>query len=197
MTIWGVLAGGQGRRYGGPKVVAMYHGRTFLDEVLERVASCREDGDRIVVSVAHGDPQGVAALFASSDHASAIEVCVDTIAGAGPAHAVGRLAGYAAKSGDSLVTVAVDQLRVTTNDLMALRDATKAKSDAISVACGSHGRHWVFAAIPPDLAGKVSRDAESVNSLQSLYLLNEIHDVPVSSHSLVDVNTPELLPPNS
>jgi hypothetical protein len=66
--------------------------------------------------------------------------------------------------------------------------------DAVSVAHGPNGRHWVFVGIPRGLLTKVARDSDSVNSLQGLFLLNEIHDVTVSRDSLVDVNTPDLLP---
>jgi len=46
------------------------------------------------------------------------------------------------------------------------------------------------------MAAKISRDAESVNSLQGLYILNAINDVAVNPDSLVDVNTRDLLPPS-
>ena len=146
------------------------------------------------MSIALGDPEGVVSLISSLGPAFPIDVIADATKDPGPAHAVGRLSKSVARSDNCLVTVAVDQLRVRVDDLEALRDCAKSHPNSISVASGPNGRHWVFASIPYGLAAKISRDAESVNSLQSLYLLNEIHDVAVMPESLIDVNTRSLLP---
>ena len=196
MTVWGILAGGRGRRFGEPKVTAKFLDQTFLDLILERVSSCARPGDRVVISVAHGDPEDVESLVAVRKDEIPIELIRDLAQDPGPAHAVGTLAHLAATTGDCLVTVAVDQIRVVPEDLDALRDAAEFHPHSVSVACGADGRHWVFAAVPSGMAAKISRDAESVNSLQGLYILNAINDVAVNPDSLVDVNTRDLLPPS-
>ena len=194
MTVWGILAGGRGTRFGEPKVSAKFVEDTFLELILQRVSACARAGDNVVVSVALGDPEGVASFVANRSGETPVEIITDTAQDPGPAHAVGNLAAHAARAGVCLVTVAVDQIRVLPRDFEALRDATESHPDSVSVAFGPNGRHWVFAAVPSGMVAKIARDAESVNSLQGLYILNAINDVAVDPDSLVDVNTRDLLP---
>lgn len=189
MTIWAVLAGGQGSRYGQPKATATFGSSTFLDHCLSVVEGAKESSDIIVVSVAHDWAPDVPARCI---------VVADALANPGPAHSIARLADMAAQRNEDLVFMAVDMLGVTSGTLRTLRDRAAATADsgkpAIAVAAANGRSHWVLGAIPAELADSIVANASSVAAVQVLLQLCPIEQVEVPTAELLDVNSPELRP---
>ena len=119
----------------------------------------------------------------------------------GPAHSIGRLAGYAHSIDRDLVVVAVDMLNVSPVTLERMRDRLREQrhsDDARVLIASSGGRdHWVFVGIPRALAQTVSNNAASVSAIQVLLRLCPIERFTVPPEELLDVNTPDLLPPDA
>ena len=205
MTNWLVLAGGRGTRFGQPKIFAEFGPGTFLSHCLAVIADCSEPGDRVIVSVADDSDAGTIDRVADSaadapfENGVTLSVVGDRLAEAGPAHAIGVAADATLKEGGDIVIMAVDMLGVRAKHLATLRahvrgSAAKAQPSVVVARRGDRP-HWTLAAIPECLAPKVVRDAESVSSLQSLYLLNPVLYVDIEANALLDVNTPSLVPP--
>ena len=205
MTNWLVLAGGRGTRFGQPKIFAEFGPGTFLSHCLAVIAGCSEPGDRVIVSVADDSDAGTIDRVADSaadapfENGVTLSVVGDRLAEAGPAHAIGVAADATLKDGGDIVIMAVDMLGVRAKHLAALRAHVRASAanaqPSVVVARRGDRPHWTLAAIPECLAPKVVRDAESVSSLQSLYLLNPVLYVDIEANALLDVNTPSLVPP--
>lgn len=192
MTVWAVLAGGEGRRYGQPKALAQYGHATFLDHCLQVIDGAKEPGDTVAVSVARDWTPEV------PPHCL---VVADSVPAPGPAHSIGRLASRAADRNEDLVFMAVDMLGVTPATLRLLRDHARGSDRKgrphVAVAC-AHGRlHWVLGAIPASLTSSVADNAESVTAVQVLLQLCPIEAVEVPAADLLDVNTPDLRPISS
>lgn len=189
MTIWAVLAGGQGSRYGQPKATASFRSSTFLEHCLSVLAEAGEPSDTFAVSVAHDWVPDVP---------SGCVVVADTISNPGPAHSIARLAEFADNRNEDLVFMAVDMLGVSAAALRLLRDraAASARSGkaAVAVAAANGRPHWVLGAIPAELASSVVANAFSVTAVQVLLQLCPIEQVEVPAAELLDVNTPELRP---
>ena len=189
MTIWAVLAGGQGSRYGQPKATASFRSSTFLDHCLSVVGEAADESDTIAVSVAHDWVPDVPA---------GCIVVADALANPGPAHSIARLAEVAAQRHENVVFMADDMLGVTSGTLRALRDrvaATGAGGRPAVVVAAANGRsHWVLGAIPAELAGSIVANESSVAAVQVLLQLCPIEQVDVPADELLDVNTPELRP---
>ena len=205
VTNWLVLAGGRGTRFGQPKIFAEFGPGTFLSHCLAVIAGCSEPGDRVIVSVADDSDAGTIDRVADSaadapfENGVTLSVVGDRLAEAGPAHAIGVAADATLKDGGDIVIMAVDMLGVRAKHLAALRAHVRASAanaqPSVVVARRGDRPHWTLAAIPECLAPKVVRDAESVSSLQSLYLLNPVLYVDIEANALLDVNTPSLVPP--
>jgi len=188
MTVWAVLAGGRGTRYGQPKATAPFGDTTFLGHCLALLEDVLESGDTVAVSVANDWRPDVPAHC---------EVVPDTVADPGPAHSIGCLARFAAAHDEDLVFIAVDMLGVTARSLRAVRDCARrsAVSGRPSVAVAAADRlHWVFAAVPAPLVPAVAANAESVTAVQVLLQLCPVEAVEVPHNELIDVNTPDLRP---
>lgn len=188
-TVWGILAGGRGTRYGEPKATARYGDGTFLDHCLAVVRRCRSERDRIAISVASDWSPALA------DDCTAV---VDAEIDPGPAHSIGRLAEYATSVGGDLVVVAVDLLKVSPQTLSRLGDrlCEQRLSDEprVSVAWSGEREHWVLVGIPSALTATVATNARSVSAIQVLLRLCPIERFAVSADELLDVNTPDRLP---
>lgn len=191
MTIWAVLAGGKGLRYGGPKINATHAGETFLDRVLGAIDGVRSEGDFVVVSL--GDDTVVASAYGSQK--AQVHFVRDAVSDAGPAHSMGRLAAFAIENGsDDLVVTAVDMLGVTSDTLTCMRNEMRLDAGAAVVARHDASPHWVLNAVPRELLSRLADNAASVNSLQSLFNLMPLRFVDFPAQVVLDVNTPELLP---
>ncbi|NBP53318.1 MAG: hypothetical protein EBU67_03315 [Actinobacteria bacterium] len=191
MTVWGVLAGGRGRRYGEPKASARFGNQTFLQHSLDVVRRSKMVDDVIAVSVARHQT-----LTLPDDCVAIIDSDIDP----GPAHSIGRLAGYANSCERDLVVVAVDMLNLTPTTLSRMRDRLRDQrltgEFRVSVASSGTRDHWVFVGIPHALTQTVADNAGSVSAIQVLLQLCPIERFPVSAEELLDVNTPDLLPPD-
>ncbi len=183
MTVWGVLAGGRGRRYGEPKAVARFGNQTFLQHCLDVVRRSKMVDDLIAVSVACHQT-----LPLPDDCVAIIDSEIDP----GPAHSIGRLAGYANSCGRDLVVVAVDMLNLTPTTLSRMRDRLRDQrltgEFRVSVASSGTRDHA--------LTQTVADNAGSVSAIQVLLQLCPIERFSVSAEELLDVNTPDLLPPD-
>lgn len=188
MTVWAVLAGGRGTRYGQPKATARFGDTTFLGHCIGLLAGVCEGGDTIAVSVAKDWHPEVPAHCV---------IVADTVVDPGPAHSIGCLARFAAAGGEDLVFIAVDMLGITASSLRALRDRVRESvvvgKPSIAVAAADR-LHWVFAAVPASLASTVAANAESVTAVQVLLQLCPVEAVEVPHAELIDVNTPDLRP---
>lgn len=188
-TVWGILAGGRGTRYGEPKATARYGDGTFLDHCLGVVRRCKSARDPIAVSVA-SDWSPVL-----SDDCIAV---VDAEFDPGPAHSIGRLAEYARSIDADLVVLAVDLLKVTPHTLARLGDrlCEQRLSDEprVLVSWSGEREHWVLVGIPSALTAAVATNAQSVSAIQVLLRLCPIEHFAVSADELLDVNTPDRLP---
>lgn len=189
MTIWAVLAGGQGSRYGQPKATAAFRSSTFLAHCLSIIEEAREPSDTIAVSVARDWAPDVPARCI---------VVADALANPGPAHSIARLAEVAAQRSEDLVFMAVDMLGVTSGTLRSLRDRAAATADrgqpAVAVAAANGRSHWVLGAVPAELTDSIVANASSVTAVQVLLQLCPVDPVEVPVAELLDVNSPELLP---
>jgi len=189
VTLWGVIAGGRGLRFGQPKVSAVHGGRTFLEAMLSVIDTARGPHDRVAIGVA----------VDSDDPAIGGRVVVrDLVSAPGPAHSIARLAACAAQTGDDLVFMPVDMLALTAPTLSRLKarleENRRELRDAIVVArCGDRV-HWVLGAVPSVLLGRVVAGADSVSAVQSLLRLCPLDYLEVTEDELLDVNTPESLP---
>lgn len=203
MTVWAVLAGGRGTRYGQPKMTATFGRETFLSHCLQIVSQCVAPGDTVLVSVAHDPAARETAVRISGTagiaYPSGVEQgCVsDAIPNAGPAHAVGRIAAEAAQRETTAVIMAVDMLAVEPMHLVALRNRAAAVPDSVVVARHASDWHWTLAAFSHAVAAKIAMDATSVDSLQNLFKLNPLDSFPLTGDVLLDVNSPDLLPPST
>lgn len=189
MTVWAVLAGGKGSRYGEPKATASLGDTTFLGHCLSVVEEASEQGDTIAVSVA---------VDWQPDIPSHCAVVADTLGAPGPAHSIARLAQFAMDRNEDLVFMAVDMLGVTPLTLRLLRERAAASvgagRPAVAVARGGAGLHWVLGAVPAPLAPSIVSNADSVSAVQVLLRLCPVDAVDVRPEELLDVNTPELRP---
>ena len=194
MTAWGILAGGQGTRFGGPKVDALFNGRTFLQHRLDQMSSVARSDDVILVSLPHDCPPSTLSRIPETFHAVPIVRVLDTVPNLGPVHGVANMAAVSDLMGHDLIVTAVDQLGLRSHDLTSILDACRHNPQSVSVAQRGRRRHWVFVGIPKNLLGKIANDARSVSSLHSLYLVNEVIDAEVSADAVLDVNSIDLLP---
>ncbi|MBM3730191.1 MAG: hypothetical protein FJW44_05150 [Actinobacteria bacterium] len=189
MTIWAVLAGGRGTRYGQPKASASFGETTFVGHCLSIIEQARRPADSVAVSVAH-DWRPVVPPHCL--------VVADKFSTPGPAHSIARLAALAVDRDEDLVFMAVDMLGVTPATLRCLRDrmeaSVRAGRAAVAVAGAEDRLHWVLGAIPALLAPAVVTNADSVSAVQVLLQLCPIEPVEVPGSELLDVNTPDLRP---
>jgi molybdopterin-guanine dinucleotide biosynthesis protein A len=194
MTAWGILAGGQGTRFGGPKVDAIFNGRTFLEHSLDRISLVAGSEDVILVSLPRDCPSSTLSRIPETFRALPIVRIFDTVPNLGPVHGVANMAAVSDLMGHELIVTAVDQLGLGQPDLLSILDACRRHPESVSVAQRGGRRHWVFVGIPKKLLSKIVGDAHSVSSLQSLYLVNEVVEVEVSADAVLDVNSISLLP---
>lgn len=189
MTIWAVLAGGKGERYGEPKAIASFGHTTFLGHCLSVIDEVRRPGDTIAISVARDWRPDVPADCV---------VVADALDSPGPAHSIARLARLAVDGDENLVFMAVDMLGVTSATLRLLRDhaaaSVRAGNASVVVAAGNGRLHWVLGAVPAVLAPSIVANADSVSAVQVLLQLCPIEAVNLPVEELLDVNTPEMRP---
>lgn len=197
MTAWGILAGGQGTRFGGPKVDAIFNGRTFLEHCLDQISLVARNDDVILVSLPHDCPPSTLSRIPASTRSQPVIRVLDTTPRLGPVHGVANMAALSDAMGHDLIITAVDQLGLGPSDLTSILDGCRRNPESVSVAQRGGRRHWVFVGIPKNLLEKIVNDAGSVSSLQSLYLVNEVIDIDVSADAVLDVNSVDLLPATS
>lgn len=192
MTVWGVLAGGLGRRYGAPKVSARFEDGTFLSRCLITIDGARATEDPVVVSLALGADDSLA------EGRMAVH---DLTANPGPAHSIARLAEFAARADDDLVFMAVDMLNVRSTTLAALAQRLSAnrrndgRAGARAVVARGEGRaHWVLGGVPRELHEVIIDGGASVEAVQSILRLCPLEYLDVPAAELLDVNTRDLLP---
>lgn len=189
MTLWGIVAGGRGVRFGQPKVSALHGGRTFLELTLTVIDSARSPNDRVAIGAACDSPDA---------HVDGRIVVRDLVSTPGPAHSIARLAECAAQTKDDLIFMPVDMLALTPLTLSRLRvrldDNRRLSHEAIVVARSGIRIHWVLGAVPRALLDRVVSGAESVSAVQSLLRLCPLDYLDVPEIELLDVNTPDLLP---
>ena len=189
MTVWAVLAGGRGIRYGQPKASAPHDGGSFLEHCLRVIGEVRGERDETAVSVG---------FDWTPDVPLDCSVVRDAIPDPGPAHSIGRLAEFARERNTDLVYMAVDMLALSPITLLSLRDRVAACAAAgsarIVVASASGRDHWVLGGIPRTLLDAVVKNAPSVNSVQVLLRLCPLERFNVPIEQLLDVNTPDLRP---
>lgn len=189
MTIWAVLAGGKGSRYGQPKANASFGETTFLGHCLSIIEEASRPGDTVAVSVA---------IEWKPDVPPHCVVVADELNAPGPAHSIGCLAKFAAERNEDLVFMAVDMLGVTPATLRLLRDRAEASVQGnratVLVATANERSHWVLGAIPAPLAPRIVANADSVTAVQVLLQLCPMEPVEIPGPELLDVNTPELRP---
>ena len=192
MTLWAVLAGGRGRRYGLPKIGARFGGETFLDLALVRVRQVALSGDLCAVAIG---------VTVGSDQAAHIGHDVllvhDSVEDPGPAHSIGRLAEIGASTDNDVVIFAVDMLSVTTETLRRisseLEDDRSRGVSRVLVARANGRPHWVLCGVPRELCTRIAASAESVSAVQALFQLCDLGFIEVGDEEVVDVNTPDRL----
>lgn len=192
MTVWGVLAGGAGRRFGAPKVSARFEDGTFLGRCLRTIDSARAEADPVVVSLA---------LRADGSLSEGRIAVHDLTVNPGPAHSIARLSEFAANVDDDLVFMPVDMLNLLpgtlasfANRLMDNRRDRGPEGARVVVAHNDGRAHWVLGGIPKELLRVIIEGGESVEAVQSLLRLCPLEHLDVPMSELLDVNTRDLLP---
>lgn len=189
MTLWGVIAGGRGVRFGQPKISAVHGGRTFIDLALATIDEASLPGDHVAVGLAND-------TLVTFD--STRIVVRDEVDSPGPAHSIARLADCALSHDEDLVFMPVDMLRVEPATLRLfverLRTNRRDARDVVLVARADKGPHWVLGAVPQSLLPRIVAGGQSVNAVQSLLRLCPLDYLEVDGRELLDVNTPDSLP---
>lgn len=137
-----VLAAGAGRRFGGPKPLAVYRGEVLVARALRSVAGGCDAGVTVVVGAAGADVAAAARaalpavrVVANADWATGLAGSLRAGLAAQPAHAA------------AVLVLLADQPAVTPADLAALRAAWLADPGRI-VAAGFAGTAGVPAILP-------------------------------------------------
>lgn len=188
MTLWGVVAGGRGTRFGEPKISALVGADTFLERCLGVIDKARRPDDVVAVGVAR-DQQIVVV--------PEVAVVRDLEVSPGPAHSIVRLAEHAMSLRQDLVFMAVDLLAVEPSTLGAIAARIESNRvnavDAVVVAKTSERVHWVLGGIPREQLEPIVSAGESVNAVQSLLRMCRLDYLEVDPTQLLDVNTRDLL----
>ena len=189
MTLWGVIAGGRGLRFGQPKISAVHDGRTFIDLTLATIDEAALPGDHVAVGIANDTP------VTFDETRIVVRDAADT---PGPAHSIARLAECALAHNHDLVFMPVDMLRVKPVTLRLfverLRTNRRDARDVVLVARSGERPHWVLGAVPKSLLPRIVAGGESVSAVQSLLRLCSVDHLEVDGRELLDVNTPDSLP---
>lgn len=189
MTLWGVIAGGRGTRFGEAKIFAVHRGRTFLEWMLDTIDATRDQHDLVAVGVARDE------VITLEPNRLLVPDLTDS---PGPAHSIARLAECAVATGHDLIFMPVDMLAVSPETLRRflerLRFNANRSRDAVIVARAGERVHWVLGAVPLILLRQLVTGSESVNAVQSLLRLCPLDYLDVEPDELLDVNTRASLP---
>jgi molybdopterin-guanine dinucleotide biosynthesis protein A len=183
-TLWAILAGGLGTRYGEPKYSAVYQGIRFLDRALGIVREGYAQADHVVVCLRDGQ-----AWDAEASATPPYVVVRDDPRRQGPV--AGLLsATAAAKDHDVLVTFPVDMPLLSVEILQGLKlQAFASRRAVVATSAISGDIHWTLSAIPRQLLPEVERCANGgVKSLKGIFAELDFVGIPFDDGLLVNVN---------